>query len=503
MDSKRRLITAYLWTITSKFFMRGLGVISTLILVRLLDPSEFGLIAVATAILGFFFILSGVEINRYLVLLDEVSNDDYNSAWTYSILLKVLAIGGLIAFAGMIEQYLAFENLQQVIIWVSLTAIIGVFNNIGLVKLAREMDFSVESKLDMISKIASVIACVTAAFYFRNYYCLVIGALVNALVKLIGSYLLCNYRPKLNFSFNRKMIFSSTRYFLRNIISFSRSKLDYLLVGRLFGDTGVGRYDIAQQFAIMPQSELITPAAMPIFSSLAAYKHQPDHQATKTFQILFLGHLLIFPCIFGLNWLNEAFVTVVFGDKWLNLTEYIGILSLLMLPYFLQGIMNNLYDSRNMTMTSIIIDGLSIVLLLLAFYQLNIDSIAAFSIIRVVIAGIVVVISIVIAKWKLDISLWNFIYAFGFPFVFSLIMYMILQGLNLRFESNFLELMINTCIGAMVYIIELVIFYYITTYKWKRGRLYRFTPQIAALDGLLNKVDFWWLNFIQNKQIKR
>ena len=76
----------------SKLIIRGLGLISTLVLVRLLTPADFGLVAIGIMVIGLFKVLSDIGVNRYLIMHDNPTDDHYSAAWTLNLLSTAILI---------------------------------------------------------------------------------------------------------------------------------------------------------------------------------------------------------------------------------------------------------------------------------------------------------------------------------------------------------------------------------------------------------------------------
>ena len=343
-STKRILFIAYLWNMFGKVIVRSLGVISTLILVRLLDPTDFGLVAVGMMIIGFFKVLSNAGINRYLILLDCPEDTDYDAAWTLNIILRALLLSFLALLASLLAQFFESPALEDIIYVMCVTQFFGSFRNVGMVKLERQLSYGKENKVLVVAKIVSFTVGLVAAFYFKNYYALLIGNIVNVVVDVVGSYMVITYRPKFNFNFSPEMFSYSKFLLIRNIVSYSRSQMDILLVGQHFGSAATGQFNVARQFSIMPQAEIIGPVMQPVFASLSKFKSEPKKLMLNSIQVLQICYLALIPCAFGMLAVAEPFTALVLGEKWLPVKDFIGILSFLMIVFVTQPILNNLYD---------------------------------------------------------------------------------------------------------------------------------------------------------------
>ncbi|GGW62674.1 hypothetical protein GCM10008111_18300 [Alishewanella tabrizica] len=443
-----------------KLIVRSLGIISTLILVRLLDPKDFGIVAIGILIIGFFEVLSNAGVNRYLILQPSPSDDDYNAAWTINIFLRTVLNIILILLASSAARLFENPELETVIYIMCLTEFFYSFRNIGMVKLEKELNYQKENKVLILAKILSFCACLTAAYYFRNYYALLIGNIVNVIISIIGSYMVVSYRPKFNFKFQAEMFSYSKFLLFRNIVSYIRSQMDILLVGKRFGDVATGQFSVARQFSAMPQSELVSPAMQPIFSGLAKFKSEPAKLMANSIQVLQLGYLFLAPCALGLLAVAEPFTLVVLGEKWLPVKDFIGVLALLMIIFITQSVITTLYDANNKIKYSMFGDFAGIVLLATGFIYYSVNSVTEFAYLRVFVGAINFCFIIYFAKIFVELPVKKVLEVLMLPLSLSLAMYYFLMLLKPYFYSypSAVELFLTVFFGFTIYVLLLLLF---------------------------------------------
>lgn len=450
-STKKKVFVAYYWNMLGKLIVRSLGVVSTLILVRLLDPQDFGLVAIGMMLIGFFEVLSDAGINRYLILHPSPTDDDYNGAWTLNICFRFALLAILALLAPQAALLFENPNLVIVIYFMCLTQVIFSFRNIGMVKLEKQINYKTENKVLVTSKLVSFVVVLVCAFYLRNYFALLLATLVNVVTNVIGSYLVISYRPKLNFNFSSDMFSFSKFLLLRNVLSYSRSQMDILLVSKRFGDIATGQFSVARRFSVMPQSELIVPAMRPVFSGLSKFKEQPDKLLDNSLGLLFISYVLVFPCAFGLFAIAKPFTDLVLGEKWAEVSEFIGVLSFLMIIYVTQPILNIIYDMKGKVNCSFWADIFSIAILLFGFIALNIESVREFAQFRLVVAGITLCSMLMLAKYFVEVPILRFLNAMLLPVLSSCIMYFCIKALPLDASGSLTILLSSLAFGAAVY----------------------------------------------------
>lgn len=437
---------------TGKLILRSLGIISTLILVRLLDPNDFGIVAIGMMVVGLFQVLATCGAGRYLILQDNPSDDLYNSAWTLDIIMKGVATVILLFSAPAISSFLENEELTNVLWILCCIQYIGAFRNIGLIKDQKALNFKTTNQILVIAKVMSFSVTVAVAIIFKNYYALIIGTLINICVEVVVSYKLCKFVPKLNFNISKDMFLFSRTLLLRNIVGYSRSQLDVLLVGKLFGVSSTGEYSIARQFSTMPLTEIVVPAMQPILSSISIVKHDSDLLYTSIYKAFFIVFLIVVPSIFGLFLVADLFTVVVLGDKWLNISKYLGIMGFLMLPFAIQPLLHIAYDVMGKPHLSVLTDLFGVGALVICFFIFVPESIIEFATLRIYVAIIATVLTFTLAKVFLRIKLRKLILCACIPLLASCSMYSAIECIYVYdFYSSLIKLFSIIFIGIFVY----------------------------------------------------
>jgi len=478
MELKQLFYKAYLWNTFAQFFVRGLGVISTLILVRILGPADFGVIAIANIVTGFFVIISTTASYRYLIIHRNIPEERFSSFWTLNICLSLISIVFLFLFAPIVADFMNDERLVLVIRLLAAIELIGVFKNIGMITFQRQINYAPENKILIFAKVISTIFTISFTVILENYFALIIGTFINILLSTIGTYVVSSFRPKLDFKFEWNMFAFGGFIMARNIIGYSRSQIDTLFVGRLFGSSTVGNYKVAMQFGIMPQTEILGPAMQPAFSALSSLKENVVELHNKAYQSLFLSYLIVVPAAFGLHLVAPSFVMTILGEQWVDAIPLIQVLGFLMIPFATQPILNTLYDAQGKTKFSLLTDIYGIVVIVIVTLLLNPSTASIFSDYRVLIGFTSVLLGFLLSKIFLKLRIWKLLVTVFVPIVLSLLMYSILLSAELSYSSSTITLIVNALAGAFIYFVVAVLLINILGRFFRRSFLYRLFPKV-------------------------
>lgn len=457
VKGKSRFVIAYWWNMAGKLMERGISIFSTLVLVRFLSPEDFGIVAISMMFYGFFQVATSMSIDRYLIMHPNPSEELYNSAWTLNILLRIFAVSLLFLSSSLIADYMGNPKLVFILQLTALTGLVASFKSFGLVKFAKEVNFGPLNRITVVAKIFSTFITLCIAIQSKSYFALLAGNFVMELMLVILSHKVSQHKSYFCLKLEKGMFSFSLTMMIRSLLAYSRSQLDTFLIAKIFGQEKVGAFNVTKTFALLPQTELITPGVQPIFSLLAENHSDAELIKKGTFRALFICYLIIFPCIFGFFAVSTPFVTVVLGDKWQESAQILGWISILMLPFATQPLLNAAYDLLKKEKVSLYIDIISIISFVSALLILIPSSLLSFIQLRAFVGIGILFLSLLLATVFLRMHIKHFLMVMSAPLCCSILMYYALQGSLFQIENNFLNLFTNVIAGATIYAIAMSI----------------------------------------------
>jgi len=310
------------WTI------RVCGLVSTLVLMRLLAPEDFGIVAMAMVVVGFFEVFTHTAVDLALIREREATRAHYDTAWTLEIIQATALSLVLLAMAPAATYYFADERVLAVIYTLALRAFVGGFENIGVVAFRRDLHFHKEFWFGVSKKLAAVALTITAAFVLRSYWALVIGLVGGRLLDVIISYRRHPYRPSFDLSKTRQLWNFSRWLLLGRIGDMVSRKLDEFAVGGQFGTYAMGNYFVAADIATAPSDEIVGPMSRGIYPVYSRLLDDRVKLIDSFLVVLGSTAILCVPLGLGLSAVAPDFVPLVLGIKWLEaipLIELLGI----------------------------------------------------------------------------------------------------------------------------------------------------------------------------------
>ena len=307
---------------------RLIGLISTLILARLLTPADFGIIAMASLAVTLADVLLDFGVNVALIQNSNATQAHYNTAWTLRILQTSIATFALVLAAPLAAEYFHDARVQPVLQVLAFSLLLAGFENIGIVTFQKHMRFGAEFRYLFLRRMAGFVTTIIAAWLLRSYWALVIGTLTGRTVGLGLSYLLHPMRPKLSLEKFREIFSISQWMLVRSIGNYLHQSLHRILVGRWTHAATMGAYALADEISAMPSGELLAPLNRVLFPAFAEAKG--DLMQLKRIFLLAQGvqTLIAIPAAAGLALVAKDIVLLLLGEKWLMAVPFIQVLAL-------------------------------------------------------------------------------------------------------------------------------------------------------------------------------
>jgi lipopolysaccharide exporter len=295
---------------------RGLGIISTLVLARLLLPEHFGVVALVVIALQFFELLVEIGNQQYIIQKTEVTEADLNTAWSMDIVIKSAMFVLILFLAPFLADFFETPELTAALAVAAITLPLRALKSPGMMLLAREINYRPIFRLTLWQKGLSFIVVITWAFTSPSHWAIISGTLVSGLVFTIGSYRVHSFRPRWTLVHFRQQWQFSQWLLLRGIVGFTRSQIDNLMVSRLFGTAQLGGYNLVREVSLLPALSAIIPMSEPLLAAISESKSNPQTLAYRIRLSLALMITALTPITAFIMLYPELIIRVLLGPDW-------------------------------------------------------------------------------------------------------------------------------------------------------------------------------------------
>jgi O-antigen/teichoic acid export membrane protein len=458
MSLESRLARGAVLMVVLRWASRALGLVSAMVLARLLSPADFGLVAVALAVAALLEIVFDASTETSLIARRSHDPGDWNTAWSIRVLCGFaiavfLAVGGV--FASMLY---ADERYYLIFAMVGITSAIQGLENIGVIAFRLGLEFERDAGYLLACRLVSVTLTVVCAWLLGNYMAILVAGILAKTFQVAWSYRVQPFRPRWSLARWRAFLGFSLWMLVLNIGKYLILAFDRLLLARFVTPRALGYYKVAADVSELPVSEVVLPVARTLGVGFASVRHDLVQLRVMLRTSLGLVALLIFPVSIGLMLVAEQFVAVLLGSQWGPAVPYVR----MFVFFFMMQSLMHYCGTALIALERVRPYALMTMLHAIAFITLSLglarlyEMSWAFSIGRAVAA-----VSLTVAVWWLVrrdglIGARDFLAVVWRPLTASLAMAAAVMRLDTGGESALIDLAEKAGLGASVYVSALL-----------------------------------------------
>lgn len=322
------IIQGTLLTVAMRWTDRLIGLVSTLVLARLLVPADFGVIAMASLVIALADVFFDLGVYVTLIQRQDPSREHFNTAWTMGLIQAAVAATVLFIAAPYAAIYFREPRVEDVIKVLGLSLLATGCENVGVVNFQKEMRFGRDFLFLFSKRFSGFVVTLVAAWILRSYWALIIGTVAGRLVGVACSYWMHPMRPRLSLSKFRDIFGMSQWLLVRTAGGYLEGQLHHFVVGRRENATVMGAFAIAGDIAVMPSSELLMPINRVLFPAFVKVKEDLE-ELKRVFLVAQNVQILVaLPAGAGLALVAQEAISLMLGDKWLMAVPFVQILAL-------------------------------------------------------------------------------------------------------------------------------------------------------------------------------
>ncbi|KPK41038.1 MAG: hypothetical protein AMJ78_06550 [Omnitrophica WOR_2 bacterium SM23_29] len=319
------------WVVASYTFSNILYFLRSVILIRLLNPIDFGLMGIARVVINMLNLFSETGVDRAIVQRKEVNNSVLNTAWIMTAIRGVGLFALLYVFSSLIAHFYNSEHLSPILKFISLSFLINGITSAGIFLFVKELNFKNKVIFEQANAISNTVVSIALAVIFRNVWALVIGYVVGTIVGFVFSYMLHPFRPSLKFELDAaKGLFRFGKYvFGSGVVIFLTIQGPDALVGKILGLNALGFYVLAFSIANTPTTSVTHVVSQIAFPAYAKLQDDLPKLREGYLKVTRLVVFLSAPIAGGIFMLIPEFVKIFLGTRWAPIILPVRILCIL------------------------------------------------------------------------------------------------------------------------------------------------------------------------------
>ncbi len=300
----------------AKGIQRTIGLISILVLARVLTPDDFSVVAISALLLYFCETLAATGSESYIIHKDDVNPSDLSTAWTIDLIAKSVIFMVLIISIPFIADFYEDRRLVPVLYAISSILLINALKSPGLIALKRDLDYRRIFFVMITQKICAFTVTLSIALTTESYWALIIGDITSASVLCLGSYLVHAFRPRPCLANWRNQWRFSKWILFRASVGFSKSQMDSLLISKFFSAQELGAFYMTKNLSVLPSTDIIGPAVEPLLVPLSRARQNLQEFNQLLSKAIFVITSVIMPIVVFMWFFPDHIINFFFGSGW-------------------------------------------------------------------------------------------------------------------------------------------------------------------------------------------
>ncbi len=320
-SSAKATSTNVAWAYVSFLSTKVLNLVAVIIIARYVDPTEFGLMAICLAIIGYFEIISQFGLGSALISardnVEEIANAVFYCAMIMSCMMALILWGA----ADLIANAYALPILKGLLGTIAISLVITASTTVNMSFLYRDLRLRDKILPDVIRGLVKGLVSIALAFVGYGVWALVLGYLAGGIAGSIALLFIRPWRP------DRRPDMASIRSVFRygshligaETINATPRLLDNLLIGKFLGPAALGIYALAFRIPEMGIKSFTTVAGSVLHPVMSKLQAEPEMLRHYYSQSLRYCALLMFGVGALIAVMSAPLVHVLYPPKWYDM----------------------------------------------------------------------------------------------------------------------------------------------------------------------------------------
>lgn len=327
---RQQLLSGFFYSAVAKYSGIIVSLVVTGVLARLITPSEFGIVAIATVIITFFGIFSELGLAPAIIQYKTLTTSNLSDIFSFTVWIGIVVTLCFFLLSWAIASYYSTPILGVICRILSINLFFATINIVPNALLLKEKRFRFIAFRSLVVQIVCGIIAVGVALSGFGLYALTVNPVLSSIILFVIN--IRKMPQRLTLTTGIKAVQQISDYaayqFLFNTLNYFTRNLDKLLVGKHLGMSALGFYEKSYRLVLLPLQNIthvITPVMHPVFSE---YQDNSVKLATYYEKIVKPLAFIGFPLTVFLYFTAEEIILIVFGSQWMPSIPIFKILSL-------------------------------------------------------------------------------------------------------------------------------------------------------------------------------
>lgn len=330
MSLRKQTFSGLIWTFTDTFVLKGLAFIASLILARLLGPTEFGLVGMIAVFVALGVSLVDSGLSASIIRTKDADDRDYSTVFYLNLGMSCAVYLLMYFSAPFIADFYSQPVLTDIVRLYCFSFVISAFSAVQTAMLTQKMQFKKIAQYNIPGTIIGVVVGVSMGYMGYGVWSIVWMYLSTQIVQSITLWAFSTWKPTLTFDRERMKYHYGFGYklMLSGILTTSFQNLSKIVIGKFFSVQTLGFYERAStinRYPVTVLTSIITRVTYPLLSKIQDEKERIANVYRKLIQFTFY---ITAPMMIGASAIAKPLFLLILGEQWLPAVPFFQILCL-------------------------------------------------------------------------------------------------------------------------------------------------------------------------------
>ena len=373
MDGIReKVIKGVVWRFAERFGAQIVSFIVSVVLARLLSPSDYGEITLVMLVVSVLQILVDSGFGNALIQKKDVDDLDYSTVFVFNIAFCIILYALLYMLAPCISKILFKTDMTLVLRCVCVIVLISGVKNIQQAYVSRNMQFKKFFFATLGGTILSAVVDIVLAYKGYGIWALVAQYIINPLIDTIILWRVVEWKPSFRFSMKRltKLFSYGWKLLAVAIMTEVFNDLRNIIIGKIYSTEDLGYYSNGQKVPQLLTQNIDASIKSVMFPAFASEQSNVELVKLHMLKMIKITNYVLFPVLFGIAACAENIVIILWTEKWIQVVPFLRVASVMLALNSMQGTNQQaiiaLGHSQVNLVTDIVIKVVGLLLLLMS-----------------------------------------------------------------------------------------------------------------------------------------
>lgn len=326
-EIKKDTLKGIKWTLIERFSLQGIQFVISIILARLLTPSDYGAVGILAIFMSISYMFIDSGFSNALIRKADRTEIDFSTAFYFNIVVGLVCYGLLFVSSPFIADFFNLPILCDLLKVLAISLFINSLQVVQIAKLTISINFRAQAIASLISTILSGIIAIGMALKGFGVWALAWQSVLGSLFGCIIIWYQVKWHPQLMFSIESfKHLFSyGSKLLASNLIGTIYAHMTTIVIGKFYTSKDLGYYSRGQHLAHMPSVAIIDSLGKVTFPILSRLQNDDEKLLAVYRKYIKMSSMIIFFLLMLLAAIAKPLILILLTEKWANAIIFLQI----------------------------------------------------------------------------------------------------------------------------------------------------------------------------------